>query len=179
AAPGANDRAGAVHVFRRGANGAWTHEARLTGAEAAARRMFGADVALAGGRAFIGVPGHAERAGAVEIWQRGEAGTWEQSGRIAAQGLRNNDAFGTTIAIAGGLLLVGAPSLDAGRGAVFAFGQDDASGEWQEIGRLAAFDGARQEGFGSAVAADGGEIWIGAPRAGGFRGAVYRFYGDD
>src|SRR5690606_1540412 len=179
AAPGANDRAGAVHVFRRGANGAWTHEARLTGAEAAARRMFGADVALAGGRAFIGVPGHAEGAGAVEVWQRSTAGAWEQSGRIAAQGLRNNDGFGSSVAIAGGLLLVGAPGLDASRGVIFAFAPGEASGEWRELGSLAAFDGGRQDRFGSASAADGGEIWVGAPRHGGFRGAVYRFYGDD
>ena len=179
AAPGANDRAGAVHVFRRGANGAWTHEARLTGADTAARRLFGAAIALKDGRAFIGVPGHAERAGAVEVWQRSTAGAWEQSGRITARDLQNNDLFGSSIAVSGGLLLVGAPGIDAMRGGIFTFRQDDASGEWQEIGRLAAFDGGRRDGFGSAIAVDGGEVWVGAPRAGGFHGAVYRFYGDD
>src|SRR5690606_4913828 len=124
-APAANDRAGAVHVFRRGANGAWTHEARL-GPEEGERVGFGTALALQNGRAFIGVPGHSQGAGAVQVYERNAAGTWTRAAHIAPQELQRNDRFGSTFVVAGDLLLVGAPMADGARGAVFAFRRDDA-----------------------------------------------------
>ncbi|HEY8470514.1 MAG TPA: choice-of-anchor B family protein, partial [Longimicrobiales bacterium] len=173
AAPGGDDRPGAVHVFRRGANGRWTHEARLASNESG-ERFFGAAVALSEGRAFIGAPGRGQGAGAVEVYERDAGGAWTRTAVLTAAGLQRNDGFGMTLAVAGNVLLVGAPGTDFARGAVYAFAPDEA-GEWRELGRLVAFDGARRNGFGSAIAADGDELWIGAPRADGSRGAVYRF----
>jgi choice-of-anchor B domain-containing protein len=173
AAPTAAGRAGAVHVFRRGGNGRWTHEARLASDESG-ERFYGAAVALSEGRAFIGAPGRAQGTGAVEVYERGADGAWTRTAVLAAAGLLRNDGFGSTLALAGNVLLVGAPGVDAGRGAVYAFAPDEA-GEWRERGRLVAFDGARRDGFGAAIAADGDELWIGAPRARGSQGAVYRF----
>lgn len=57
-------------------------------------------------------------------------------------------------------------------------GESEDAGEWRRRGVLAAADGSDLNGFGRAVAVDGGTTLVGAPLArvsGGTAGAVYAF----
>ncbi|MGH7699751.1 MAG: choice-of-anchor B family protein, partial [Gemmatimonadales bacterium] len=72
---------------------------------------------------------------------------------------------------------VGAPGFGEA-GAVFVFAPDSATGQWTDRGRLAAFDGSRGTAFGAALEFVGPELWVGAPGAAAFAGAVYRLRRD-
>src|SRR6185295_9169806 len=93
--------------------------------------------------------------------------------------------FGSAVSLAGNLLVVGAPGYDAvtgspaaNAGAAYVFQRG--SGRWREKKKLLPPESPSPAGyqFGSAVAADGSEIFVGAPTAdlaGANSGAVYWF----
>ena len=58
---------------------------------------------------------------------------------------------------------------DVGR--VIVYVRDAATGAWAETGSLAAFDGETRSQFGSTIAFEGDDVWIGAPSAGRDRAA--------
>lgn len=92
-------------------------------------------------------------------------------------------AFGGAVAVAGDQVLVGRPGLIPGfptppsqAGAVHLFRRT--SGRWVESESFAASDSAVGDGFGIALAADGGLLAVGAAEAAERRGAVYLFERD-
>ena len=173
-APAEAEQAGAVYLFRRGAGGAWAQEARLAMPQPEPRLLFGASVAVAGGELYVGAPGAYQAKGAVLVFRRdASGGQWTQAGRIAPGTLQPNDRFGALVRVSGGEAVIAAPYASAGTGAVHVYRRAGADAAWRETARLSAFDGARQELFGSAVAVDGDQLLVGAPRASGARGGVY------
>jgi len=87
------------------------------------------------------------------------------------------DRFGSSVALEGSLLAVGAPGKDDGRGKVYLFSVP-AFGEPREIAHLAASDGVALDHFGTSVVIDGDVIAVGAPgdsSQGCIDGAVYLF----
>ncbi len=169
-APGANNRIGAVYVFARSANG-WTQQARLAPADLQAGDAFGAAVSLSGTRLLVSAPGRNQRAGNVYVFEFAN-GSWTDAGQFAARGLQANENFGASLAVLDNMALAGAPGA-GGYGAVYGFARNE-QGEWVEQGRLVAFDGSRQSGFGAALAIEPTQVWVGAPNAGG-AGAAYAF----
>jgi hypothetical protein len=79
--------------------------------------------------------------------------------------ITDNQAFGTSVAIADGIVAVGAPG-SGGPGAVHLFQKDQG---WHQIALLTA----PAAGFGSTVSLRGEVLAIGAPGAAGGAGAVY------
>lgn len=77
--------------------------------------------------------------------------------------------FGQTVAMAGDILVIGAPGENLSRGAVYIFRRDGPA--WSFIQRLEGVTAAST--FGVAVATDGDLIAVGAPEAGSGAGAVY------
>ncbi|HJS47055.1 MAG TPA: choice-of-anchor B family protein, partial [Gemmatimonadales bacterium] len=124
--------------------------------------------------ALVGAPGQDSSAGVVHLFRRDARGTWAAAGTVTsgtdAKGLR----FGSTLALDGGTLLVGAPREADFTGAVYAFALD-AAGAATAKGKLASRMAARNSGFGQAVALHGGTAMIGAPRSNTFVGAVAIF----
>ena len=173
-APATAERAGAIHVFQR-AGADWVRKARLAPADLQSGDGFGTSLALNGTQLLVGAPGRNERAGVVYAY-RLEDDAWTEAGQIAARGVQENESFGTSIALTGEMAIVGAPFAGGGVGAIIGFRQGE-EGEWTELGRLVAFDGSRQDGFGLAIAASGDEIWAGAPRSDD-AGAAYLFERD-
>ena len=169
-APGTGERAGAVYVYQRQGT-TWAQQTKLAPADLQAGDLFGASMALSGNRLVVGAPGRNARAGTVYAFEM-NAGTWSEAGQFAARGIQENELFGASLAIAGDMVLAGAPAA-ASFGATFAFRRNQ-QGEWAQGARLVAFDGGGRDAFGSAIAAAGDEIWIGSPNASG-TGAVYVF----
>lgn len=183
--------AGAAYIFHRtGTN--WTQEAYLKASNPDAKDIFGTAVAIDGdtlvvGAAFessgaIGVNGAQSNndtwhSGAVYVFIR-QADSWAQQAYIKASNTGYNDSFGSTLALQGDTLVVGAPVEDSARtsingqesgpddgaynsGAVYLFHRSASS--WKQVGYVKASNTDSEDYFGAAVALDDMTLVIGAP----------------
>jgi len=173
------DRAGYVHVFHRGDDGAWTPHARLYAPDSMPGDGFGTAVAVQRDRALVGAPGWgADGAGRVYELVLEDAG-WRVAGPLESAA-EPNAAFGTTLDLDGNVAVIGAPGHGGGHGAAFLYRRDPGSGTWSEHSRLAAFQSVRGDLFGQAVGLAGHDVWVGAPAPRGIAtGSAYVFGGDD
>ena len=113
---------GAVYVFTSG-GATWTQQAYLKAANAGTGDYFGAFVAIDGDILAVGAPGEASgnpadpndnsapNAGAAYVFTRSGA-TWTQRGYLKAANVQAEDLFGTSTAISGDTVVVGAPYED-------------------------------------------------------------------
>ena len=168
-APGQDARAGAIYAYRK-SGGTWHEAARPVADSLAAGDQFGATLALDADRLLVSAPGHGD-GGAVFSF-RFEDGAWRAEGRMDG---REGDRFGGALALQADVAMVGAPGGAEGLGAVYAF-RRTADG-WRETSRLAPPDDAEEDRalFGSALALNGDELWVGAPGAMAFAGTAYRY----
>ncbi|MEW5737418.1 MAG: cadherin-like beta sandwich domain-containing protein [Myxococcota bacterium] len=185
--------AGAVYVFRRGAN--WAQEIRLKASNAGAGDVFGASVSLSGdgqrvavgawgedsGRVGINGPDDdaADLSGAAYVFSR-EAGAWKEDARIKATNVDPGDRFGQAVSLSrdGAALLVGAQAeasnasgLDGDQsmnnvltaGAAYLFGRTSAG--WAQEVYVKASNPGVADTFGRSVAlsGDGVSFACGAP----------------
>jgi hypothetical protein len=177
-APGADGQAGAVFVFRR-AGDAWAQAARLSPAAAAPRALFGTALAIGDDGIFVGMPGANENRGAIVAFRPDAQGGWAEASVITTPQLQPNDRLGTSLALDDGVLLAGSPFTGGQSGAVYTFRRGD-DGAWHQAGRLVGFDAGPNYRFGTALAFDGSELWVGAPLANRGRGGAYHIWlGDD
>lgn len=164
---------GSVSVYRTAGSG-WRQEAWLTSPYR--EDGFGSSVGLTDSLLAVGAPrpraspvsGSPEEFpdGGVDLFVR-RGSSWVFEGTLAPppmdQAFNTPAAFGISVAIADGVVAVGAP----GRGAVYLF-EKGAQG-WNAAGVLTA----PAAGFGSAISLHGGVLAIGAPGAAGGAGAAY------
>ena len=177
AAPGENEGAGAIYVFTRGGD-AWTRRGRYQPEEGA--NGFGSGIALDGVSLLVSTAPSRETPEIVVHAFRLDrtSGALEPLGLLEPAGdLGERSMFGSVLALKGSLALAGAPQADIG-GRVVVFERDDASGVWDRAGTLAAFDGESNSRFGSSIAFDGDDLWIGAPNAAESSGSLYHFASD-
>jgi hypothetical protein len=141
---------------------------------------FGLDVAVSGRTIVAGAPGEALFAGAAYVYQADLTIGWSTTTRIARLSASDgdwNDAFGTSVAVRGRLVAVGAPCDDdndgtpcVGLGGTQSFGsvyvfQEPSSG-WAtttELARLHAASPSNFEMVGSSLAIDDDGVFAGAP----------------
>ncbi|MBL0178520.1 MAG: choice-of-anchor B family protein [Gemmatimonadetes bacterium] len=161
--PSAPDSAkGEVHVFRRGANGAWTAAGVLQASSRVGRAEFGRSLALSGDLLMVGAPRDGN--GVVYLYRRGADGSYAPAGTLPVQNSEPGDQFGAAIAVDGARLVVGAPGRSMRKGAVFAYGRQ-ADGAWQAEGMLMAQRGTDNAQLGSALLLQGSRVIAGAPGA--------------
>jgi choice-of-anchor B domain-containing protein len=161
---------GQVRVFRRAPTGGWGEAGLLEAPGIRRGDRFGSALVLADGAAVVGAAGRDSAAGGVWIFPaEGEA----FGDPAFVKGPMPAARLGAAIVSFGESLLVGAPGASGSVGAVLALSRDEA-GEWTPERVLFPFEGRPPLMFGSTIAATEGEIWIGAPGADRFRGAVYR-----
>lgn len=154
-AAGQASRAGLVHEFAF-AGGAWVSQRTFAPLGGAANDAFGSRMALSGDQVVVTAPGDAGGYGAAYVFRRVPQGGRGRAGGGAGGGGQQGAGQG------------GQPPA-----------APPASGNftWQEVARLAAPAGLRNDRFGVAVAADEKEVWVGAPGAGG-PGRVFVFTGN-
>lgn len=104
--------AGRAYVFTHG-SGAWTQTGELAGSGSS---LFGSSVVLDGKDAVVGAPGSASTPGSASVLAR-RSGTWGSTATLAAGDGAPGDGFGTSVAMADGVVAVGA----ADRGAAYVF----------------------------------------------------------
>jgi choice-of-anchor B domain-containing protein len=178
-APGREGERGAVAVFARGKGaGDWSPRGLVQAKATAAGDWFGAAVAYDGQRAVIGAPGN--WMGDSTRWRPGQAfvfrpgrGEWSEEARLVPPGDDRHASLGVAALLDGGEALVGAPRLDSMAGAVIRYRRNAAA--WVASATLTPDSAIRPASFGSALARDGADLFVGAPSANMNAGAVYIF----
>jgi choice-of-anchor B domain-containing protein len=154
------------------ASGDWL----LVGKEVAGGRGRGIPVAQAGGGRGAGGPAPALPAGAVFAFKRGGNGQYVYHSTIAAADAASSagDRFGSSIALAGNLALIGAGGQSNGAGIVHEFALD--ADAWKSARTFAPI-GAQGStaAFGTLVSMNGDQAVVSAPGEAGGYGAVYVF----
>ena len=188
----AGDRSGSAYLFERDLGGAeaWGQVAKLTAADAAADDRFGRSVAISGDTVIVGAihdDDAGDDSGSAYLFARdqGGAGAWGQVAKLTAADAAAGDGFGSSVAISGDTVIVGASGDDdAGErsGSAYLFARDQEGAEaWGQVAKLTAADGASGDGFGVSVAISGGTVIVGAlfdDHAGAESGSAYLFARD-
>jgi hypothetical protein len=181
--------AGAVYVFVRGGDGAWTQQSYIKPSNPDSTDFFGHSLALSGDTLAVSAlledsnavgPGggaaqqadnSATSAGAVYVFTRA-GGVWSQESYIKASNTEAFDDFGQSVALDGDTLAVGAHFEDSGvaadqadntasaSGAVYVFTRSDT--EWTQQAYLKASNLEANDQFGFAVSLDGDTLAVGA-----------------
>ena len=178
--------AGAAYVFTR-SNGIWSQEAFLKASNAETTDFFGYSVALEGNTLVVGAYGEnssaaggqsnndASNAGAVYVFTRSN-GIWTQQAFLKASNAGGSDHFGTSVALDGDKLVVGAQSEGStaaggennndalAAGAAYVFTRSN--GVWSQQALLKASNAEEDDLFGYSVALEGDTLVVGAQSEG-------------
>jgi hypothetical protein len=109
------------------------------------------------------------------------AGAWTMQQKLTASNAAANDALGTSVAISGNTVVLGADARDYGtnnaQGGAYTFTRTGST--WTQTQELRAPDGRSQENFGVSVAISGPDVIVGAYNAmvgtNFFQGAAFTF----
>lgn len=169
-ATGRETNKGAIFIFRRGADGAWTREAMVTGRRLPANARMGSAVLLTGDRIWVGAPQANSFQGMVVGFSRNSAGEWTEGATLTPIEM-GPARFGSSLVAADGEVWVGAPASDFQQGRIFRARFDD-RGRVLGLTKL-AIDGLETgAGFGGAVSVLGTHAAVGMPSDGGRQGTV-------
>lgn len=105
-------RKGAVYIFNRNANGAWTQSQKLTASDGIASDWFGYDVSISNDVIIVGapqIPNVNVRSGAAYIFRRQLDGHWAEEAKLVASNGAPFNYFGYSVGISGDVAVVGAP----------------------------------------------------------------------
>jgi hypothetical protein len=168
---------GSAYVYVKGASG-WTQQALLTPPQRVAGDIFGFDVAVSADMVVVGAPGSAEFRvapdGHAYVFERTGA-QWNITATLQASSPRDNDAFGTGVAVSNDVLVISASAdgsagqgLDAGAsgsgsngvGALYVYGRQ--AGTWVRVAFLKASNADDKDFFGEHLAIDGQTVVAGA-----------------
>ncbi len=162
----------------------WIQQAELTASDGKAEDFFGSSVAVDGSTAVVGASnrtvGSNQFQGAAYVFVE-SGGTWSQQAELTSSDGMAGDSFGTSVAISGGTVVVGAPTHTVdphgGEGAAYVF--VESGGTWSQQAELTASDGTQSDYFGSSVTISGRTAMVGNPfhtvGSNAYQGAVYVF----
>jgi len=160
----------AVQDVLRPVNADWTQQAELAASDAGAYDFFSGSLAFNGSTIVVGAPQHSfgvfnTYQGAVYIFEQNSSGSWIQHEELTSSDGAAGDLFGSSVAISGSTVIVGAPGHTVGsnthQGTAYVF--VESGGTWSQQAELTASDGEAFDSFGSSVAADGSIVMVGAP----------------
>jgi len=153
--------------------------AELTASDGAANDYFGTSIATSGNIVVVGAPGANSDKGAVYVFIKPASGwsNMKQVLELTSPNSGEGDAFGSSVAVSGNTIAVGAPGHYLGRnqrtGAAYV-AKLTGHGVTQ-MAELTASDAADAENFGQSVAVDGTTVAVGASGHNNFQGAAYLF----
>lgn len=195
--PGDPQYTGAAYVFERDLGGAgnWGQVTQLLAADGQEFDNFGVEVDIDGDTIVVGANQTLDNFGTVYVYERdlGGPSAWGESEALTASDGQSDDWFGSSVAIDGDTIAVGAKEEDGGTGnpktdagAVYLFERDLGGMEnWGEAGSLHASDLDTLDLFGRSVSLSGDTLAVGATLEDGGpggpipnSGAVYIFERD-
>ena len=179
-----------AYVFERNEGGAdnWGEVTKLTASDAQTGVNFGISVAVRDDTIVVGARRErvgGTKGGAAYIFGRdqGGEGNWGEVNKLTASDAQDWDWFGSSVAVTGDTLVVGAPFEDAWgsqAGAAYVFRRDTGgAGNWGQLAKVTASDAQTKDYFGWSVAVSGDTVLVGAPYGdAGDTGATYIFQPD-
>ena len=164
---------GSAYLFRRDAGGVdnWGEVTKLLASDGAAFDLFGQSVAVSGDTVVVAARSHADNgtnSGSAYLFRRDEGGVdnWGQVTKLLASDGATGDVFGTSVAVSGATVLVGARLDDdngSRSGSAYVFRRDEGGADnWGQVTKLLASDGAGEDRFGFSVAVWGATAVVGA-----------------
>ena len=168
-APGRLVGEGRAYIFKPSGHG-WREEASIVGGDSAVGDDFGYSLALSGPTLVVGGPWHDSAGGAAYVFSLGARGV-HQVAELKGRGTVAGDRFGSSVAISGSTIVVGAPRHGNGAGEAYMF--DWAGGSWREAAAMTGPGTAVGDAFGTSAAVAGATVAVGASRHDGTDGAVY------
>jgi hypothetical protein len=174
-----------VYVFEKNSTGQYEQVNKLVASDGAAGDLFGSTVAATDNNMVvigaIGDDDKGNRSGSVYVFEKNSTGQFEQVSKLVASDGAAYDNFGSAVAAADGLVVVGATYTDETRlhsGSVYVF-EKNSTGQYEQVSKLVSSDGAAAKNlFGRDLAVTGGVIIAGAwfdDTKGSSTGAVYFF----
>ncbi len=177
---------GAVYLFKKeGAN--WSKLAKITPADAVFNGRFGWSVSMSEEYLVVGARQDANNgnfSGSAYVFQK-SGDSWEEIAKLNSSDAAIGDDFGSSVAIEGDYIVVGAPLEDNSggdnAGSAYVFKRN--GNIWDQQVKLVASDGGTFDQFGNAVAIENDYIVVGAwmedgVLSSGSSGAVYLFKRD-
>ena len=159
---------GAVYVFSTSDGGVtYDQVAKLTAADGAADDEFGDSVAIDGDTVVVGANQYSKSGstGVAYVFRTTDGWASNTEIKLTASDAAVSDLFGTSVAIAGDTVVIGAwGDQDAGlmSGSAYVFRTDGGGATYDQVAKLTADDGAAYNSFGISVAIDGDTIVVGA-----------------
>jgi hypothetical protein len=143
----------------------------LSAPDARANDLFGSAVAIDGARVLVGAPLRDDACAGDYDCQSGAAYLFDRDTLAAsstvvlhASDARPLDGFGHSVALAGGVAVVGAGRSTDWEGLLgTAYVFEEEQGSWRETARLHASGQAPEDGFAEVLATDGAHIAVGSP----------------
>ena len=181
----AGENSGAAYVFRtRDGGRSFTQTAKLLASDAGAQDRFGWAVAADGDCVVVGAQwndDHGERSGSAYVFRTADGGdTFSQTAKLTARDAAAGATFGSAVAAAGEYVYVGATGRHGDAGAVYVYRTLDDGRSYHQVATLTASDAEQEDVFGTALAAAGDAVFIGAENkrhAGSTAaGSAYIFY---
>ena len=162
----AGSDSGSAYVFVRDGT-AWSQQVKLAASDAAGGDWFGWAVGISGEIIVVGAYGDDDAgsdSGSAYVFVR-EGTVWNQQAKLTASDAASGDQFGSSVAISGETIVVGAYLDDhlsgTDHGSAYVFVR--AGIVWGEQQKLTASDATRGDWFGYAVAISGETIVVSAP----------------
>lgn len=135
---------------------------------------FGTSVAIQGNNFVVGEPAHSNNYGRVTVFPY-ENGWNSQGTNLQRSDAAQGDLFGSSVAISGDLVVVGAPMSGSGSGKVYVYSISSNFANTYQLTRPSAVDDSAQ--FGASVAIHNTRVVVGAPNYNSGAGAAYVFDG--
>jgi len=161
------DSSGSAYIYSQNVDGTWSEADILQASDGEAYDYFGKSVSIWGDVAVVGAAGDDDEgtsAGAAYVFTKNADDTWSQAQKLTASDGTNWDAFGSSVYISDSAIAIGALAEDSSstsRGAVYLFSKNN-DGEWYEVLKLTASDGAVYDRFGASVAFSDNTVLVGA-----------------
>jgi len=167
--------AGVAYIFINDGT-QWVEQAKLVLPDGQGRDLFVSSVAISGDTVLVGAlqAGDGDTGAAYIFTRNGNA--WIQQDMLIASDAAEGDSFGSSVAISGETIIVGASTDDdeaRNSGSAYVFIQTDNT--WSEQAKLSASDPGLRGYFGSSAVISGDTVVIGAPSFFDDQGAVYVF----
>ncbi len=160
---------GAAYIFKRTA-GVWSQQSKLTIGTGTTDDRLGLAVAISGDTVVVGAP-RDDTAGGIDagsawVFVRIAGNIWVSQGQLLAADASADDEFGTSVAISGDVIFVGAPADEnmaggAYAGAVYVFTRN--GGSWSQQAKITASDASAGQDFGYSLAMTSDTVIVGAP----------------
>ena len=168
---------GSAYIYKKGAT-VWMDEQKIVGNSVSNGDNFGWSVGISEDYAIIGSPRETlfasggatlTEAGSAYIFRKFSSGTWTEMQMINASDKGAGDEFGTSVAISGDYVIVGAVFEDhnatgsaslSDAGSAYIFGRN--GGTWSQMNKIVASDRAAGDNFGVSVSISGEYALVGA-----------------